>query len=154
MNPLRMPFPWLSAFGSMLVVAWQFLLLHPGLVSSLPAARPLLNEDWLLLGLAGLALLAVYDVQRFLQAKRRYRDQLQQYREQIDELFNAKRALGTRARTYSDHADKLKMFISERLLEYIVPDFVHVLHDGKIVKSGGKELALELEDKGYDWLKN
>ena len=42
----------------------------------------------------------------------------------------------------------------QRLLEYIVPDFVHVLHDGKIVKSGGKELALELEEKGYDWLKS
>lgn len=41
----------------------------------------------------------------------------------------------------------------QRLLEYIVPDFVHVLSDGKIVKSGGKELALELEEKGYDWLK-
>ena len=41
----------------------------------------------------------------------------------------------------------------QRLLEYIVPDFVHVLHDGKIVKSGSKDLALELEAKGYDWLK-
>ncbi|HET8572495.1 MAG TPA: Fe-S cluster assembly ATPase SufC [Edaphocola sp.] len=41
----------------------------------------------------------------------------------------------------------------QRLLEYIVPDFVHVLSDGKIVKTGGKELALELEEKGYDWLK-
>ncbi|MEL7268487.1 MAG: Fe-S cluster assembly ATPase SufC [Bacteroidota bacterium] len=41
----------------------------------------------------------------------------------------------------------------QRLLEYIVPDFVHVLHDGKIVKSGSKTLALELEEKGYDWLK-
>jgi len=41
----------------------------------------------------------------------------------------------------------------QRLLEYIVPDFVHVLHDGKIVKSGSKELALELEEKGYDWIK-
>lgn len=41
----------------------------------------------------------------------------------------------------------------QRLLDYIVPDFVHVLHDGKIVKSGGKELAMELEEKGYDWLK-
>jgi len=41
----------------------------------------------------------------------------------------------------------------QRLLDYIVPDFVHVLHNGKIVKSGGKELALELEKKGYDWLK-
>jgi len=42
----------------------------------------------------------------------------------------------------------------QRLLEYIIPDFVHVIHNGKIVKSGGKELALELEEKGYDWLKN
>ncbi len=41
----------------------------------------------------------------------------------------------------------------QRLLDYIVPDFVHVLSDGQIVKSGGKELALELEEKGYDWLK-
>lgn len=41
----------------------------------------------------------------------------------------------------------------QRLLDYIIPDFVHVLHDGKIVKSGGKELAHELEEKGYDWLK-
>ncbi len=41
----------------------------------------------------------------------------------------------------------------QRLLDYIIPDFVHVMLDGKIVKSGTKELALELEEKGYDWLK-
>ncbi len=41
----------------------------------------------------------------------------------------------------------------QRLLNYIVPDFVHVLMDGQIVKSGGKELAYELEEKGYDWIK-
>ncbi|MEO8934875.1 MAG: Fe-S cluster assembly ATPase SufC [Xanthomarina sp.] len=41
----------------------------------------------------------------------------------------------------------------QRLLDYIVPDFVHVIHNGKIVKSGGKELAHELEEKGYDWIK-
>jgi Fe-S cluster assembly ATP-binding protein len=40
----------------------------------------------------------------------------------------------------------------QRLLNYIVPDFVHVLTEGRIVRSGGKELALELEDKGYGWL--
>jgi Fe-S cluster assembly ATP-binding protein len=40
----------------------------------------------------------------------------------------------------------------QRLLDYIVPDFVHVLVDGQIVKSGGKELALTLEERGYDWL--
>jgi len=41
----------------------------------------------------------------------------------------------------------------QRILEFIIPDFVHVLYDGQIVKSGGKELALELEEKGYDWIK-
>lgn len=41
----------------------------------------------------------------------------------------------------------------QRLLDYIVPDFVHVLFDGKIVKTGPKELALDLEEKGYDWIK-
>ena len=40
----------------------------------------------------------------------------------------------------------------QRLLDYIIPDFVHVIYDGKIVKSGGKGLALELEEKGYDWI--
>lgn len=40
----------------------------------------------------------------------------------------------------------------QRLLDYIIPDFVHVLYDGKIVKSGDKNLALELEEKGYDWI--
>ncbi len=41
----------------------------------------------------------------------------------------------------------------QRLLDYIIPDYVHVLYDGHIIKSGGKELALELEEKGYDWLR-
>ncbi len=42
----------------------------------------------------------------------------------------------------------------QRLLNYIVPDFVHILYNGKIIKTGGKELALELEEKGYDWIIN
>jgi len=42
----------------------------------------------------------------------------------------------------------------QRLLNYIIPDFVHVLYNGKIVKSGGKDLAFELEEKGYDWVKD
>ena len=52
-------------------------------------------------------------------------------------------------------ADNASIVIThyQRLLDYIVPDFVHVLHDGKIVKTGNKDLALELEDKGYDWIK-
>ena len=42
----------------------------------------------------------------------------------------------------------------QRLLDYIVPDYVHVLYNGRIVKSGTKELALELEERGYDFIKN
>src|SRR5881409_1982320 len=42
----------------------------------------------------------------------------------------------------------------QRLLNYIIPDFIHVLFDGRVVKSGAKELAFELESKGYDWIKN
>jgi Fe-S cluster assembly ATP-binding protein len=52
------------------------------------------------------------------------------------------------------HAERAFVVIThyQRLLEYIVPDFVHVMVDGRIVRSGGKELALELEEKGYAWL--
>jgi Fe-S cluster assembly ATP-binding protein len=52
-------------------------------------------------------------------------------------------------------ADRAMIVIThyQRLLKYIVPDFVHVLFDGRIIKSGGKALALELEEKGYDWVK-
>jgi len=52
-------------------------------------------------------------------------------------------------------ADNAQLVIThyQRLLNYIVPDFVHVLVDGRIVKTGGKDLALELESKGYDWIK-
>jgi len=51
-------------------------------------------------------------------------------------------------------SDSAQMVIThyQRLLNFIVPDFVHVLYDGRIVKSGGKQLALELEAKGYDWI--
>ena len=42
----------------------------------------------------------------------------------------------------------------QRLLDYIIPDFVHVLYDGRIVRSGSRELAMELEEKGYDWITN
>lgn len=53
-------------------------------------------------------------------------------------------------------ADNASIVIThyQRLLDYIVPDHVHILYNGKIVKSAGKELALELEEKGYDWIKN
>lgn len=50
------------------------------------------------------------------------------------------------------HTAQLVITHYQRLLDYIIPDFVHVLFDGRIVRSGGKQLALELEEKGYDWI--
>jgi Fe-S cluster assembly ATP-binding protein len=61
-------------------------------------------------------------------------------------------ASGVNALRSSDRA-MLLITHYQRLLNYIVPDFIHVLFDGRIVKSGAKELALELEAKGYDWIK-
>jgi len=51
-------------------------------------------------------------------------------------------------------ADRAFLLVThyQRLLNYVVPDFVHVLADGRIVRSGGKELAFELEEKGYGWI--
>ncbi|MBT8399046.1 MAG: Fe-S cluster assembly ATPase SufC, partial [Rhodothermia bacterium] len=54
----------------------------------------------------------------------------------------------------SDDRSFLVITHYQRLLNYIVPDFVHVLVDGKIVKSGDKSLALRLEEEGYDWVKD
>ncbi len=66
-------------------------------------------------------------------------------------------ALRIVANGVNSHRSKDNAFVVvthyQRLLDYIVPDFVHVLYKGKIVKSGTKELALELEEKGYDWIK-
>lgn len=54
----------------------------------------------------------------------------------------------------SEHNSVIVVTHYQRLLNYIVPDYVHVLWDGRIVKSGGKELALKLEEQGYDWVKD
>jgi Fe-S cluster assembly ATP-binding protein len=56
-------------------------------------------------------------------------------------------------RIVAEGVNKLKSPDYQRLLDFIVPDFVHVLYKGRIVKSGTKELALELEERGYDWIK-
>ncbi len=68
--------------------------------------------------------------------------------------IDALRIVANGVNTYKN-PDKAFIVIThyQRLLDYIIPDFVHVLFDGKIVKSGTKELALELEEKGYDWIK-
>ena len=81
----------------------------------------------------------MFDVWLFVKARARCKHQLKQHQDQIGELFDSKRELGTRARTFSDHADKLKMFISERLLEYIEYDekFLHFKNIASEVRHNG-----------------
>jgi len=145
MKPVRVSYPWLSILGGLALVAWLLLL---GQADSwraenlswferLPA--PLREGGNWPFALALLAALLAFDAWRFVRSRRRYREQLAQYQQQIEELFDSRRELGTRARTYSDHADKLKMFISERLLETIEYDekFLHFKNIASEVRHNG-----------------
>ena len=135
----RIHYPWLSTLGAILFVVWQFALNNADLfpLERLPAQ--LRGQDYLLTATALFLALVIFDFWRFARSNRRYRRQLRQYQEQISELFDSKRELGTRARTYSDHADKLKMFISERLLETIEYDekFLHFKNIASEVRHNG-----------------
>jgi signal transduction histidine kinase len=145
MKTPRLPYPWLSTLGALAMVAWQYLLSgrQSGVFETmLPMEQvppALLDADNLPLGFALFLLLIAFDIWRYLVARRRSRAQMQQYQDQIGELFDSRRELGTRARTYSDHADKLKMFISERLLETIEYDekFLHFKNIASEVRHNG-----------------
>lgn len=135
----RIRYPWLSTLGAITFVTWQFALNNAGLFPLEQLPQQLQGQEHLLSAVVLLMALIVFDIWRFARASRRYRAQLKQYQEQISELFDSKRELGTRARTYSDHADKLKMFISERLLETIEYDekFLHFKNIASEVRHNG-----------------
>ena len=139
MKPVRIHYPWLSTLGALAMVCWQFLLANPGLFATEPLPELMRQPQMLLIAGAVLVLLVVFDIRHYLKATTRSKHRLQQYQAQISELFDSKRELGTRARTYSDHADKLKMFISERLLETIEYDekFLHFKNIASEVRHNG-----------------
>ena len=138
MKSARLFYPWLSTFGALFLVAWQVGLQQGHLrPEKLP---PLMHHEHALLASAGaLLLLVVFDLWRYAAARRRWKRHLKKYQEQISELIESRRELGTKARTYSDHADKLKMFISERLLETIEYDekFLHFKNIASEVRHNG-----------------
>jgi signal transduction histidine kinase len=139
MKPARIYYPWPSTLAALAVVTWQFLLANAVLFTEHPLPESMRQQDSLLIAGAALVLLMAFDVWRFLKASARCKEQLRQHQDQISELFDSKRELGTRARTYSDHADKLKMFISERLLETIEYDekFLHFKNIASEVRHNG-----------------
>ena len=139
MKPVRVHYPWLSVLGALIVVCWQFQLANSDLFATdlLPVAMR--QQENLLSAGALLVLLFMFDIWWYMKSSARCKDQLKQHQAQISELFDSKRELGTRARTYSDHADKLKMFISERLLETIEYDekFLHFKNIASEVRHNG-----------------
>ena len=139
MKPVRIHYPWLSSLGALALVYWQFLLANPALLATDPLPEPMRQQENLLIAGAVLVMLIGFDIWRYLKSSTRCKDQLQQYQAQISELFDSKRELGTRARTYSDHADKLKMFISDRLLETLEYDekFLHFKNIASEVRHNG-----------------
>ena len=139
MKPARIHYPWLSSLGALGLICWQFILANPELFATDLLPQPMRKTENLPLAGAVLVMLVVFDIWRFLKAGRRCKDQLKQHQDQISELFDSRRELGTRARTYSDHADKLKMFISERLLETIEYDekFLHFKNIASEVRHNG-----------------
>lgn len=139
MNGTRIPYPWLSTTSALFVICWQFIVLLPELILPYELPEPLAQEQSLLVGFAVTILFVVFDVRRFVNGWRGYKAQLIKRENQITELFDSRRELGARARTYSDHADKLKLFISDRLLEYIEYDekFLHFKNIASEVRHNG-----------------
>jgi len=135
----RIAYPWLSSLSALIIIGWQYVLANQTLILPYELPEPLLRQDVLLSALAILLLLVLFDITRFVKAWAGYKAQLIQHEEQIAELFDSRRELGTRVRTYSDHADKLKLFISDRLLEYIEYDekFLHFKNIASEVRHNG-----------------
>lgn len=134
----RFSYPWLSSLGAIAIIAWQ-LGLQLGLILEWKLPMLMRRDDALLLATAALIPIVIFDIWRYIKSRQRVKAQFRQYQDQIGELFDSKRELGTRARTYSDHADKLKMFISERLLETIEYDekFLHFKNIASEVRHNG-----------------
>ncbi len=139
MTGSRVPYPWLSTTSALVVICWQFILLLPEVILPYRLPEQLTQEQTLLAAVAITLLLIVFDARRFVKAWSGYRAELKKHEKQIAELFDSRRELGTRVRTYSDHADKLKLFISDRLLEYIEYDekFLHFKNIASEVRHNG-----------------
>ena len=134
-------FPWPTVLFALLAAAFLVVTTDPALMAfyGLPPVAQRPEVRYAVLGL--LALLAWLDVRRHVRRRARQRTEIEQFRAQVDDLWERNKQLQLKAHTYSDHADKLKLFISDKLLEYIEYDekFLHfkgiaaeVRHNGVI----------------------
>ena len=138
-NNARISYPWLTILLSVLIVCWFLLGQDSNAIAFYGIPLTYLQREYQLFGLAIYAAVVLFDITRFQKTRARYDERLDKHKKQIDDLFQAKRSLQSRAHTYSGHADKLKLFISERLLEYIEYDekFLHFKNIAAEVRHNG-----------------
>lgn len=165
MTVSRIPYPWVSLIVAIGLIFWQLIMAHPEWIEPYVIWPEMERLDYLLAALGLWLLLLVVELFLFYRARSGYRKALAQHEDQIAELFESRRELGTRVRTYSSHADKLKLFISDKLLEYLEYDekFLHfkniaseVRHNGVIsydrvqtaLRQAAEVCAGQLDEKG------
>ncbi|MCP1727206.1 signal transduction histidine kinase [Natronospira proteinivora] len=141
---IRVPlsrYPWPSALGALLLATYLLLLGDPILSVFYSFPEQAFQAHTLYVVVGGFMALMLLDLRRFQRVRRRQQQKVKQLQEQLDELWSRNRQLQLKAHTYAGHADKLKLFISDKLLEYIEYDekFLHfkgiaaeVRHNGVI----------------------
>lgn len=135
----RIPYPWISLLFALFIITGLYLKQHPDWVHPLLIPDSLLNSQFLLMAIALWILVSGFEIYRFFTARAKYQQELIRYEDSISELFESRRELGKRARTHSSHAEKLKLFISDKLLEYIEYDekFLHFKNIASEVRHNG-----------------
>lgn len=138
---LRLRYGWLSSFFGLFLVAYFFLMTEPDLIAFYDVP-PIVFDYKIKAALTAIFFIfLLHDVHRFGQDRKRNRKQVQRFQDEVDQLWQSRKQLQQKVHTYSGHADKLKMFISDKLLEYIEYDekFLHfqsiaaeVRHNGVI----------------------
>ncbi len=122
MSRARISYPWASVLVGVLLVVYLAVTSHEDLVVRYGIPPEATRWDYQLMAIAGFIVVVFADTIRFFRRLSGYDLRMAKYEDQIKELLQAKRELQTRAHKYSRHADKLKLFISDRLLEYIEYD--------------------------------
>ena len=140
-KPAKLNFPWLSIIVGMLTAAYLYAAANREMIDFYRLPPVYFEAPYRYLSLLLFAAAIFLDSYRFHQRRQAFDRQVRQYQQQIEELLQSKNKLQLKARKYSDHADKLKLFISDRLLEHIEYDekFLHfrniageVRHNGAI----------------------
>ena len=136
-SPLQ--YPWLSTLGGLLLAVYLYAAADGDFSRFYGIPHALLQGEYQFGAILLFVFAIALDAFRFRQGKAKYDRQSQKYEQQIKELFQAKNALQHKVHTYSDHADKLKLFISDRLLEYIEYDekFLHFKNIASEVRHNG-----------------